>query len=153
MKAPEPASFYTGDAWQSEESIGYLIRQALSALTRAAETQMRLCGLTAVQWAPLMVIARGGESTAAHLARELNTDTGAMTRMLDRLETKGLLTRQRSERDRRVVQLSLTELGKATAERIPHALAQAYNTHLQGFSPAEFDQLKASLRRLAKPQR
>ena len=153
MKAPEPASFYNGDAWQSEESIGYLIRQALSALTRAAEAQMRLCGLTAVQWAPLMVIARGGAPTAATLARELNTDTGAMTRMLDRLEAQGLLTRQRSDLDRRVVQLSLTDLGKATAARIPQALALAYNAHLQGFTPAEFEQLKTALRRLGRPQR
>ena len=51
------------------------------------------------------------------------------------------------------MQLSLTDLGKATAARIPQALALAYNAHLQGFTPAEFEQLKTALRRLGRPQR
>ena len=143
-------AFYSGDQWTAEESIGYLIRQSLATLQRAAEAEMRLCGLTSVQWAPLMIISRGGNPTAASLARDLNTDTGAMTRMLDRLEAKGLLTRTRSETDRRVVKLALTELGRETTTRIPHHLARVYNAHLQGFTPAEFEQFKTYLRRLAE---
>lgn len=148
---PEPSDqirFYSGDQWKAEESIGYLMRQALASVTRGAEAEMRLCGLTSVQWAPLMIISRGGNPTAASLARDLNTDTGAMTRMLDRLESKGLLTRRRSQTDRRVVELALTELGVRTTERIPHHLARVYNAHLAGFSPAEFEQFKALLRRI-----
>jgi DNA-binding MarR family transcriptional regulator len=148
-ESPLPADFYSGDNWTAEKSVGYLLRQALATLQRAAEVEMRLCGLTSVQWAPLMIISRGGSPTAASLARDLNTDTGAMTRMLDRLEAKGLLTRCRSESDRRVVKLALTELGRETTTRIPHHLARVYNAHLAGFSPAEFEQLKDFLRRLA----
>ncbi len=95
MNAEKPAvpDFYRGDNWSAEESIGYLLRTTVSTLMRAAETAMRPHGLTSVQWAPLMIISRGGNPTAASLARDLNTDTGAMTRMLDRLEAKGLLMR------------------------------------------------------------
>ena len=141
--------FYSGDQWTADDSIGYLIRQALATLSRAAETEMRLCGLTSVQWAPLMIISRGGSPTAASLARDLNTDTGAMTRMLDRLEAKGLLTRHRSETDRRVVELALTELGRNTTTHIPHHLARVYNAHLTGFTTAEFELFKDFLRRIA----
>lgn len=144
----EQDRFYSGDPWSAEESIGYLIRQAWATLTRSAEAEMRQCGLTSVQWAPLMIISRGGRPTAASLARDLNTDTGAMTRMLDRLEAKGLLTRRRSQTDRRVVELALTALGQSTAARIPHHLARVYNSHLRGFTPAEFEQFKSFLRRL-----
>ena len=147
---PGQPAFYSGDQWTAEESIGYLIRQSLATLQRAAEAEMRLCGLTSVQWAPLMIISRGGNPTAASLARDLNTDTGAMTRMLDRLEAKGLLTRCRSETDRRVVKLSLTELGRETTLRIPYHLARVYNAHLKGFTAAEFEQFKGFLRRLAE---
>ena len=141
--------FYSGNEWTAEESIGYLIRQALASLSRAAEVEMKLCGLTSVQWAPLMIISRGGNPTAASLARDLNTDTGAMTRMLDRLEAKGLLTRRRSETDRRVVELALTDLGRRTTTHIPHHLARVYNAHLSGFSAEEFALLKDFLRRVA----
>jgi DNA-binding MarR family transcriptional regulator len=145
---PGVHEFYTGDRWSAEESIGYLLRTTLSTIMRAAETEMRPHGLTSVQWAPLMIISRGGNPTAASLARDLNTDTGAMTRMLDRLEAKGLLTRSRSATDRRVVVLTLTDQGRDLTTLIPHHLARVYNNFLAGFSPDEFTQLKALLRRI-----
>jgi DNA-binding MarR family transcriptional regulator len=140
--------FYRGDNWSAEESIGYLLRTTVSTLMRAAETAMRPHGLTSVQWAPLMIISRGGNPTAASLARDLNTDTGAMTRMLDRLEAKGLLQRTRSSTDRRVVELTLTEQGRELTTLIPHHLAMVYNNHLAGFTQEEFVTLKQMLRRI-----
>jgi DNA-binding MarR family transcriptional regulator len=150
MSAEKPAvqDFYHGDNWSAEESIGYLLRTTVSTLMRAAETAMRPHGLTSVQWAPLMIISRGGNPTAASLARDLNTDTGAMTRMLDRLEAKGLLMRSRSATDRRVVELTLTEQGRELTTLIPHHLAKVYNSHLSGFSHDEFNTLKNMLRRI-----
>jgi DNA-binding MarR family transcriptional regulator len=150
MSAEKPTvhDFYRGDNWSAEESIGYLLRTTVSTLMRAAETAMRPHGLTSVQWAPLMIISRGGNPTAASLARDLNTDTGAMTRMLDRLESKGLLVRSRSSTDRRVVELTLTDQGKELTRLIPHHLATVYNGHLAGFSHEEFTQLKHMLRRI-----
>ena len=140
--------FYRGDNWSAEESIGYLLRTTVSTLMRAAESAMRPHGLTSVQWAPLMIISRGGNPTAASLARDLNTDTGAMTRMLDRLESKGLLIRSRSSTDRRVVELTLTDQGRELTRLIPHHLASVYNNHLAGFSQEEFIVLKQMLRRI-----
>jgi DNA-binding MarR family transcriptional regulator len=148
VRGTAAVDFYRGDDWHFEESIGYLLRQAVAAVARGAETEMRSCGLTAVQWAPLMIISRGGAATAANLARELNTDTGAMTRMLDRLEAKGLLCRTRSNSDRRVVELTLTDTGRAATARIPYNLSRAYNAQLAGFTASEFTDLKALLRRL-----
>jgi len=147
-RQPAPVEFYRGDDWHFEESIGYLLRQAVGAVARGAETEMRSCGLTAVQWAPLMIISRGGAATAANLARELNTDTGAMTRMLDRLEAKGLLERARSSEDRRVVNLELTAEGKRTASRIPQVLTDTLNQHLAGFTREEWLELKGYLERM-----
>lgn len=150
MNAEKPPvqEFYRGDNWSAEESIGYLLRTTVSTLMRAAETAMRPHGLTSVQWAPLMIISRGGNPTAASLARDLNTDTGAMTRMLDRLEAKGLLLRTRSATDRRVVELTLTDQGRELTTMIPHHLASVYNAGLAGFSHEEFVALKQMLRRI-----
>lgn len=50
-----------------------------------------------------------------------------MTRMLDRLEQKDLLTRARSEADRRQVRLVLTEVGQALSDLLPQIGAQAMN--------------------------
>jgi DNA-binding MarR family transcriptional regulator len=84
----------------------------------------------------------------AELARECLLDTGAMTRLLDRLEAKGLCRRVRSLADRRVVNIELTDEGRAAAEQVPHILSRVQNEHLAGFSAAEWEQLKGYLRRI-----
>ena len=69
-------------------------------------------GITAAQFKVMIIIAQFGVDTPAELCRHLSLDSGSMTRMLDRLEQKGLLARKRSEQDRRQVQLVLTEDGQ-----------------------------------------
>ena len=81
-------------------------------------------------------------------ARELQVDTGAMTRMLDRLEAKGLCKRVRSTVDRRVVHLELTPAGRRVADKVPAVLADVLNDFLSGFSKTELGALKDSLRRM-----
>ena len=71
-----------------------------------------------------------------------------MTRAIDRLEGKGLLRRERSQQDRRVVQLVLTDAGRAAAELVPPVLADVLNAHLAGFTDAEWQQLIALLTRV-----
>ena len=85
---------------------------------------------------------------AAELARDCFLDTSAMTRLLDRLEAKGYCTRTRSSVDRRVVQLELTEAGRAAARDIPQVLSGVQNTYLRGFSDAEWHTLKGYLQRV-----
>ena len=71
-----------------------------------------------------------------------------MTRMLDRLEAKGLIERVRSETDRRVVHLRLTDAGEAATAKIPHVLASVNNDFLQGFSEREWRQLRKLVERM-----
>jgi DNA-binding MarR family transcriptional regulator len=90
----------------------------------------------------------GQTCTVAELARECSLDAGAMTRLLDRLEAKGLCKRLRSETDRRVVNLELTEAGTQAASEIPEILSGVQNAHLAGFSPEEFQTLRGYLQRI-----
>lgn len=71
-----------------------------------------------------------------------------MTRMLDRLEKKGFVTRTRSDADRRIVELRLTERGHDAAARLPAIGAAVLNDQLHGFSRAELDLLIAMLARI-----
>lgn len=153
---PPPASlpqgpavaFYCEHDYQPQESIGYLMRQILSAVRQEVERQLAHTELTHAQWIPLYKLYTGKCNTAAELAREDRMDAGAMTRMLDRLEAKGLLRRERHATDRRVVTISLTDEGRAAAREIPKVLSRVQNAYLAGFSEAEFDTLKILLRRV-----
>jgi DNA-binding MarR family transcriptional regulator len=90
----------------------------------------------------------GAATTVAELARACELDTGAMTRLLDRLEAKGLCRRVRSLEDRRVVNIELTDEGRAAAKEVPYVLSRVQNEHLAGFSNEEWEQLKGYLRRI-----
>lgn len=131
-----------------EESVGLLIKQVFYSLTREIDREMAPLDLTAMQWRPLLLIAKGLAETPAELARQMDVDTGAITRTLDRLEAKGLLRRVRCHEDRRVVRLEITDAGAAASARIPPVLSRAIDLHLRGFSPEEVERLTGMLRRM-----
>jgi DNA-binding MarR family transcriptional regulator len=145
---PGDATFYRGDDYRIEESIGYLLRQVRIQMERAVDAEMAEHDLTGVQWGPLLIIEFGLGNTAAELARVGCVDTGAMTRMLDRLEAKGLLRRSRCPKDARVVRLELTDEGRRLCREIPYGLSRVLNRLLRGFTAQEVESFKSMCRRM-----
>jgi len=148
MVNPETPTFYQLDNYRPEDSVGYLMRLILSSMASAVDTQLANCDLTNAQWLPILKLHQGHASTVAELARVCTMDAGAMTRLLDRLETKGLCKRTRSEADRRVVNIALTDTGREVAQGIPGVLCTVLNSHLSGLSAEEFATLKGLLQRM-----
>ncbi|SFB72171.1 transcriptional regulator, MarR family [Polaromonas sp. OV174] len=140
--------FYCADAYDAGQSTGYLMRQILSSVAQQVARELEPSGLTNAQWVPMLKLYLGRASTVAELARECQLDAGSMTRLLDRLEAKGLCRRIRSSEDRRVVNLELTPEGRDAAKEIPAILSRVQNAHLAGFSVEEWQTLKSYLRRM-----
>ena len=146
---PRPA-FYDGAHYESQRSVGYWIKMAYAELQRSLDARMHPLDLTGMQWGPLWLIGSGRTDTVAACAREAGIDAGAMTRMLDRLEAKGLLARERCTADRRVVRVSLTDRGQDIVKEIPHILADVLNSHLVGFTDDELQSLLSLLQRFVR---
>lgn len=144
----QPAAFYSAENYNPADSVGYLMRRILSAVAGAVERELEPSGLTHAQWVPLLKMHMQQAATVAELARACELDAGSMTRLLDRLEAKGLCKRERSSADRRVVNLSLTPQGSAVAEQIPAALSRVQNACLAGFERDEWLLLKSFLARI-----
>lgn len=142
------ATFYHGATYVPSDSLGWLLRRVVGAMSREVSARIEGQDLTQAQWGPLFMIHTCRCSTAAALARELNIDTGSMTRTLDRLEDKGFLRRERSTDDRRVVKLVLTEAGQKVIADIPYVISDVLNDFLGGFTRAEHDQLFSLLSRV-----
>jgi DNA-binding MarR family transcriptional regulator len=134
--------------YRPEQSVGYLMRRVLSSVLAQADAELAAYDLTYVQWLPLYKLVMKEGSTMAGLSRDLDIDPGAMTRSLDRLEAKGLVRRERSTEDRRVVLLALTDEGRKVARKVPPVLSGVLNSHLRGFSDAEWQQLLEFLNRM-----
>jgi DNA-binding MarR family transcriptional regulator len=147
-RAPAVTQFYRPDNYKPDESVGYLMRRILNTVSAEVEHELESTGLTNAQWVPLLKLYMGSASTVAELSRACSLDTGGMTRLLDRLEAKGLVRRERSSEDRRVVNLALTDEGRAAARGIPEVLCGVQNAHLRGFTVEEWQLLKSLLRRI-----
>lgn len=144
----EATAFYSAESYDAGQSTGYLMRQILNSVAHQVTRELEPSGLTNAQWVPMLKLYLGCASTVAELARECNLDAGSMTRLLDRLEAKGLCRRVRSSEDRRVVNLELTPAGNDAAKEIPVVLSRVQNAHLAGFSVDEWLLLKSYLRRI-----
>ena len=132
----------------ADESVVTLMRRVRASIARVADDRLDSQGLTRAQMGPLFMLRTARASTTAEIARELHIDSGAMTRMLDRLENKGLCRRLRSNDDGRVVRIELTTEGRLSADRMITELADVMNAHLAGFSSAEWIQLTSLLQRM-----
>lgn len=145
-----PPDFYLPGQYTAQQSVGYLLNQVLSSILSQADAQLVRYKLTYAQWIPLYKLLKEDGSTPIAMARDLSVDPAALTRSLTRLETKGLIRRERSTEDRRVVHLWLTAEGRAVAEHVPGVLASVLNAHLAGFSHSEWQQLLALLSRMQR---
>lgn len=143
-----PADFYQADQYNSDNSIGYLMRRIMLTIVNQADKRLESLDLTQAQWGPLFLLLQGRASTLAELSRELQIDPGALTRTLDRLESKGLCKRERSVSDRRVVNLALTPEGREASAHVPEVLADVHNHLLAGFTHEEWQTLMFLLRRV-----
>ena len=129
-------------------SVGYLMARARASLLAGLDAELAPFGLNAMQYAVLKHLADGNARTAADLCRHMYYDTGSMTRILDRLEEKGLLRRERCQDDRRVVFLRVAAAGRAQLPRLRAVGSRVLDEHLAGFDAAEVETLKTYLGRM-----
>jgi DNA-binding MarR family transcriptional regulator len=129
-------------------AIGPLIGRVRSVMLSKLDAELQPFGITGMQFAILKHVGDGPARTAADLCRLMHYDTGSMTRMVDRLEEKGLVRRERSKDDRRVVSLRITGAGRTVLPRLRDSAARAIQRMLSGFSAAEVNDLQCLLGRM-----
>jgi DNA-binding MarR family transcriptional regulator len=132
----------------THRSICRQVKQLSSSLVRRVDRHMQPLELTGMQWEPVLMLWLKRADTVAGLARYSQVGFAAMSRMLDRLEEKDLLRRERSETDRRVVHLHLTPKGKKVANKIWPIVVEGMHVHLDGFRKEELGQLNDFLGRM-----
>jgi DNA-binding MarR family transcriptional regulator len=124
------------------------LKHISSSLVRRVDLHMQPLDLTGMQWEPVLMLWLKRADTVAGLARVSQMGVASMTRMLDRLEKKDLLRRERSKIDRRVVHLHLTAKGAKAASQIWPIVVDGLHVHLDGFKKAELAQLNRLLARM-----
>jgi len=150
------SDIYDSASFQPRRHIGALLSRVkvemLAALDHELAEDKHLAPLemSAAQWIIIanLAVGSGEPKSAADLCKVISYDAGAMTRMLDRLEAKGLIRRTRSSQDRRLMNLELTEEGSAAYPRMREISMNISNRFLRGFTKAEARQLEGFLNRM-----
>ncbi len=144
--------YYRPETYRAQDSIGYLMHRATHAVRGRIEAKLAAFELSFHQWLSLLWIRDGVADTASDIAKCTNIDPGALARMLENLESRGWIARERSKLDRRVVGLSLTEAGSAGLLMSMPTVLEELNQALGSFSHEEVDQLTFLLRKLLAHQ-
>ena len=108
-----------------EKQVCFSLYSAANAIVRAYRPLLKELDLTYPQYLVMMVLWQDDGINVKALGSKLHLDSGTLTPLLKRLESKGLLTRLRGKKDERVRDIFLTESGqalKAQAEEIPSAM-------------------------------
>ena len=124
------------------------IRRILRATDRSGGKLYAATGLTTSQFLVLQEVERRGEATPSAVAAALQFGQATITNIADRLVGLGLLTRQRSERDKRQVIMAATESGQATLARAPDLLQERFRDRFEGLQDWEQAMLLAALERV-----
>jgi DNA-binding MarR family transcriptional regulator len=140
--------FYRASHYGMKNSVGYLVKRTANLVLPQLQDMFADKDLTFSQWTVLMALREWRASTSAELARNICHDAGSLTRMLDQLETRGLITRLRSDTDRRVVMLTLTPQGGELVDSVLPRVVDYWNNLLGDFSHVEIKTLIALMTRL-----
>ncbi|MCB9881288.1 MAG: MarR family transcriptional regulator [Planctomycetes bacterium] len=132
-----------------EDRIVAAIRRVIRAVDLHSRRIEEACGLTGPQLATLRMIRTLTAATPSAIARAVHLSQPTMTGILRRLEKRGLVSREASPTDRRMVSITLTELGSATLERAPSMLQDRFRHALAGLAEWERLAMLSALQRIA----
>jgi DNA-binding MarR family transcriptional regulator len=107
-------------------------------------------GLTGPQMLCLREIAGRGSLTTGALAKGIALSPATLTGILDRLEVRGLVSRERRPEDKRRVLVSLTPLGKQMSQELPSPLQMHFSARLTELPPDEQVAIRLALGSVAR---
>ncbi|WP_394782231.1 MarR family winged helix-turn-helix transcriptional regulator [Undibacterium sp.] len=130
------------------EDFRDLLQQAHQGLLSQLDKELAPHNITAAQIFVVIGIVQGWAHTLTEFSTYMGQDAGAMKRLLDRVESKGIIRRARSRHDRRSVVLELSEQGRQLYPHITDAVAKVNARLLADFSNVEIAQLRFFLLKL-----
>ena len=131
------------------EPIGLLVTRTAKSLSRSFDAALADRGGTLASWLVLTSLAGGLHRSQRSIAAEVGVEGPTLTHHLNRMETEGLVTRQRDPKNRRVHQVELTDEGRQAFGSLLGAV-QSFDVQLRnGFSDDELATLRHLLVRLA----
>lgn len=130
------------------DSVLIALRKIIQAIEMNSKKLVKRVGLTGPQLVILQEIARSGELTAGEIARAVSVSQATVTGILERMEKRGLLARQRSESDKRRIMVSITQPGRQILDEAPPLMQEAFVERFSSLQEWEQTMILSALQRL-----
>lgn len=124
------------------------LRKIIQSIDLHSRALVKRIGLTGPQLIVLKEIAARGETSAGEIARAVSLGQATITGILERLEKRDLITRGRSDTDRRKVQLRATQTGERLLADTPPLMQEAFVEAFDGLEDWEKSMILSSLQRI-----
>ncbi len=150
MSSSRPTSRYQASL---EERIAVLILRAADFVGQEGEQLLKSHGLTATQYNVLRILRGAGPEglPCKSVGDRMISHDPDMTRLLDRMEKRGMIVRERQKDDRRVVKTRITSQGLEILKRLDQPMREVHKKHFAHFSAANLKQLEELLEECQKP--
>ena len=136
------------------ETCGIRVLTAIRRIIRAVDLHSRKLSsdyqITAPQMVCLYSLARQGEMTLSVLAKQVSLSASTVNGIVDRLEKRGLVQRQRCEKDRRRVHVSISPEGQKLTQSAPALLQHKLAKALHALPEIEQQAIANSLERVVE---
>jgi DNA-binding MarR family transcriptional regulator len=129
-----------------EDHLGYWLRMVSNHVSQAFSRKVEEVGVTVAEWVVLRTLYASADATPSGVADAIRMTRGAVSKLVDRLVAKDLVSRVVSAQDRRWQEIALTPKGRALVPRLA-ALADANDTEF--FGPLTADE-RATLERILR---
>lgn len=139
---------FSVDDCAASRAPGRMLRRLDKVMSAFVESKLGDHDLSYQQWIALRTVAEGIVGNPGQLARELCITTGAATRLIDVLEARSLLERDRGDADRRVVRLMVTPAGREKVFALQPLIVNAWNEVVADYSQQEAADMVAMLVKL-----
>jgi DNA-binding MarR family transcriptional regulator len=130
------------------EEMVIMLRRIIRATDLRSKQLAKESGLTSPQYMVLNTIADMGDVAISKISKEVNLTQATVTTIIDKLESKGLVARVRSEQDKRVVYATLTNEGKKTLLNAPAVLQDQFIEKYNKLDDWEQNFLLSALQRI-----
>ncbi|HEY9876145.1 MAG TPA: MarR family transcriptional regulator [Candidatus Obscuribacterales bacterium] len=127
-------------AWRevlAPHSLGYRIKLLSQLLSRKFQERLEPYGLTPFHWVVLCCLWEEDGLPTSSLGEKLQQVGGTLTGVLDRMEERGVIRRERDTRDRRIWRIWLTEAGRELQQELPPIALEIRDRAMQGIPPSE----------------
>jgi len=128
------------------EAILYLYTES----RRITKELARAVLLTGPQLTVLKMLEGVGDLSLSELSERIRAQNSTVTGIIDRMEREGLVLRERSKEDRRVINITLTEKGSRIAREVSVEPMEVLRASLESLSVAEMRELMKILTKIAR---